>query len=160
MRFDKKINKFVEDNRLVNSGILVINNSKEISSMLLLKRKGHKHWEIPGGKVELEDRINRSKYTTLKNAALREVKEEINTNFKNLLEDTKPFFIDFTSPDNKKRRSYNFISLYNKDFKKIEKGFSDWKYIPVNKLNKFNLAPNVKILFNFIQKGKLNKFLN
>jgi len=157
MKYDLNLKKFVENGRIVNAGILIIKFNKDVMSILLLKRKDHKHWEVPGGKVKLLDRINNSKYTTLENTALREVKEEIGINFKNKLEPIKPFFIDFKSPDNKKRRSYHFISIYDKLPKHTEDIFSDCKFIPVDKLNKYKLAPNVVILSEMIVDGTLNK---
>jgi 8-oxo-dGTP pyrophosphatase MutT (NUDIX family) len=125
MKYNLNLKKFMEDGRIVNSGILIVRFDKEDISILLLKRKDHKHWEIPGGKVELFDRINNFKYTILKNTAIREIKEEIGIDFTNKLENIKPFFIDFTSPDNKKRRSYNFISFYDSLPKQIENNFSE-----------------------------------
>jgi len=157
MKYNKSINKFIEEDRPVNSGVIIINNKLTEISILLLKRKDHKHWELPGGKVELKDKINNSKITTLKNAAIRETKEETNINFKNKLEKIKPFFIDFYSPDKKKRRSYNFIGLSNK-YPVIEHGFSDWEYIPLSKLYKYKHAPNVLILNKMIKSGLFKKF--
>jgi 8-oxo-dGTP pyrophosphatase MutT (NUDIX family) len=159
MKFDKSLNKFIEEGNMVNSGILIIKKSNNLTSILLLKRKEHKHWELPGGKVELKDKSNNSKYSILKNAALREVKEEINIDFKNKLLDFKPFCIDFKSPDGKKRRSYTFISLYNKLPKYFENNFIDCKYILINNLKKCKLAPNVIILDKLISKGFLDKYI-
>ena len=156
MKFDKKINKFFENYRVVNSGIIIINYKKSEPSILLLERKDHKHWELPGGKVDLKDKINGSKIDTLRNAALREVKEETGIYLKNKLSDMKPFYIDFISPEGKKRRSYNFIAFSNK-YPVLEKGFSDWEYVPLSDLKKYKLAPNVIILEKRIKRGLFNK---
>ena len=156
MRYNKIKSKFYENNRVVNSGIIIVNHKKSEPSILLLERKDHKHWEIPGGKVELKDKINKSKFDTLKDAALREVKEETGIYLKNKLSDMKPFYIDFISPEGKKRRSYNFIAFSNK-YPVLEKGFSDWEYIPISNLKKYKLAPNVIILEKLIKKGLFNK---
>jgi len=157
MKYNKIKCKFFEDDRVVNSGIIIINNKKSEPAILLLERKDHKHWELPGGKVEFKDKINGSKIDTLKNAALREVKEETGIYLKNKLSDMKPFYIDFISPEGKKRRSYNFIAFSNK-YPVLEKGFSDWEYIPLSNLKKYKLAPNVIILDKRIKKGLFNKF--
>ncbi len=156
MKYNTVKCKFVENKRVVNSGIIIINKQNEKSSILLLKRKDHKHWELPGGKVDLRDKLNHSKFDTLKNAAIRETKEETNINCKNKLSNLKPFFIDFISSEGKKRRSYNFVAFSNK-VPKLEKGFSDWKYIQLSAFSKYKLAPNVIILDDMIKKGLLDK---
>lgn len=139
MKYDKQQDKFIEENRVVNSGIIIFNKDK----ILLIKRKDKKHWELPGGKIKLID-SGKTKKETLKNAAIREVFEEVNLKPKIL--NYSPFYIDFTTPDNVKRRSYNFIAESSKIGKIKEKNiFSDIKYISVIDLdtNKYNLAPNV-----------------
>ncbi|GEM_PF-2163860 len=157
MRFDKSINKFIEDKRIVNSGVIVLNKSEDNElSMLLLKRKDYLHWELPGGKVELKDKKNNSKINTLKCAAIREAREEIGINFRNKLERIKPFYIDFISPGNKRRRSYNFIAFSSR-YPVLENSFSDWKYVPISEFKKYKLAPNVIKLEKLIKIGLFNK---
>jgi len=159
MKYNKLKCKFFEDDRVVNSGILILNNKNSELSILLLKRKDYKDWEIPGGKVELKDKINKNKIDTLRNAALREVKEETCINLKGKIENIKPFYIDFTSPEGKKRRLYNFIAFSSK-YPVLEKGFCDWEYILLSQLKKYKLAPNVIILVEMIKKGLFNKLVN
>lgn len=140
MKYNKLQDKYFEEKRVVNSGIIIINKDK----ILLVERKDKKHWELPGGKVKFID-AGKTKKETLRNAAIREVKEEVNLKPKIL--HYSPFYIDFVTPDKVKRRSYNFIAQSSKVPKINEKHiFSNVKYVAVSKLEKYNLAPNVKTL--------------
>jgi len=140
MKYNKLQEKYFEEERVVNSGIIIINKDK----ILLVERRDKKHWELPGGKVKLID-AGKTKKETLKNAAIREVFEEVNLKPKIL--HYSPFYIDFETPDKVERRSYNFIANSTKDPKITEKHmFSNAKYIAVSDLPKYNLAPNVKTL--------------
>jgi len=140
MKYSKLQDKFFEDGRVVNSGVIIFNKGK----ILLVERIDKKHWEIPGGKVKIIDK-GKTKKETLKNAAIREVLEEVNIKPKIL--HYSPFYIEFTTPDKVKRRSYNFIGLSSKSPKITEKEvFSKAKYIAVKDLEKYNIAPNVKTL--------------
>lgn len=141
MKYNKIEEKYFEAGRVVNSGIIIFNKNK----ILLVERKDKKHWELPGGKVKLLD-AGKTKKETLRNTAIREVKEEVNLKPK-ILDNYSPFYIDFVTPDKVKRRSYNFIGLSTKEPKISEKHiFSNAKYIVVKDLEKYNLAPNVKTL--------------
>jgi len=141
MKYNKLEEKYFEDSRVVNSGIIIINKDK----ILLVERKDKKHWEIPGGKVKFLD-AGKTKKDTLRNTAVREVFEEVNLKPK-ILEKYSPFYIDFETPDKVKRRSYNFIGESTKEPKITEnKIFSNAKYIAVKDLEKYKLAPNVKTL--------------
>jgi len=138
MKYNKSEEKYFEDGRVVNSGLIIFNKNK----ILLVERKDKKHWELPGGKVKLID-AGKTKKEILRNAAIREVKEEVNLKPK-ILERYSPFYIDFETPDKVKRRSYNFISISTKEPKITEKKiFSNAKYIAVKDLEKYKLAPNV-----------------
>ncbi|HRS42785.1 MAG TPA: NUDIX hydrolase [Candidatus Diapherotrites archaeon] len=140
MKYNKLLDKYLEDERVVNSGIIIFNKDK----ILLIERKDKKHWELPGGKIKLLD-AGKTKNVTLKNAALREVFEEVNIKPKILK--YPPFYIDFETPDKIKRRSYNFIGESTKQPRITEKHvFSKAKYVAVKDLEEYNLAPNVKTL--------------
>lgn len=140
MKYDKLKEKYFEDGRVVNSGIIIFNKDK----ILLVERKDKKHWELPGGKVKFLDQ-SKTKKETLRNAAIREVFEEVNIKPKIL--HYSAFYIDFETPDKIKRRSYNFIGESTKPAKITEKTmFSNAKYIAVKDLEKYKLAPNVKTL--------------
>ncbi|MFA5745516.1 MAG: NUDIX hydrolase [archaeon] len=148
MIYNKTEKKYFEDGRVVNSGIIIINKNK----ILLVERKDKKHWELPGGKVKFTDK-GKTKKETLRNAAIREVKEEVNLKPK-ILDKYSPFYIDFVTPDKVKRRSYNFIANLTKEPKIKEKHmFSGAKYIAVSELSKYNLAPNVKTLQEMFNTG-------
>jgi len=137
MKYNKLQEKYFEDERVVNSGIIIFNKDK----ILLVERKDKKHLELPGGKVKLLD-SGKTKKETLRNAAIREVFEEVH--IKPEILNYSPFYIDFETPDKIKRRSYNFIAISNKEPKITEKHiFSTAKYIAVKDLEKYNLAPNV-----------------
>jgi len=141
MKYNKLQEKYFEDSRVVNSGIIIFNKDK----ILLVERKDKKHWELPGGKVKFLDQ-GKTKKETLRNASKREVFEEVNLKPK-ILEKYSPFYIDFETPDKVKRRSYNFIGESTKEPKISEnKIFSNAKYIAIKDLEKYNLAPNVKTL--------------
>ena len=148
IKYNKEKNKFFEEKRVVNSGIIIFNKDK----ILLIKRKDKKHWELPGGKVKLIDQ-GKTKKDTLKNAAIREVFEEVGLKPR-IITRYSPFYIDFTTPDNVKRRSYNFIAESSKIGEIKEKNlFSDIKYFSVLDLDKgkYRLAPNVITLKELIK---------
>jgi ADP-ribose pyrophosphatase YjhB (NUDIX family) len=109
MKYNKLQEKYFEDERVVNSGIIIFNKDK----ILLVERKDKKHWELPGGKVKLIDQ-GKTKKETLKKAAIREVFEEVNLKPK-VLDNHSAFYIDFETPDKIKRRSYNLLQYQVKN---------------------------------------------
>ena len=138
--------------RLVLSGCLIINNNKEI---LLLFREKHKHYETPGGKVSLEECSNPENpaISDLAKTAERETYEELGDNIK--LQKLKYFGkVEFTIPDGR-------LAVANKFITKIISGepqlkepelFSKFDYLPINKLEKYKISPDLKLLLPKLKK--------
>ena len=126
-----------KQNRLILSGCLVINNNKEV---LLLYRKDHKHYETPGGKVNLEEFSNHDEPTLkdLAKAAERELYEELGRNIK--VEKLIYFDnVEFEIPDGR-------LAIANKFVTKIISGkpvinepdiFERLDYLPIAYLEKY-----------------------
>ena len=154
---------FYNKERILLSGCLVINNKKEI---LLLYRTKHKHYETPGGKVDLEEcsnKINPSKNDLAKTAE-RELYEELGKNIK--IEKLKYFCkIKFTIPDGRKAVAYKFITkiVSGKPILNEPDIFSRFDYLPIENLEKYPISPDLKLILlklkEFSKKIKLrNKF--
>ena len=131
------------DVRIELSGCIVINEKKEI---LVLFRKKHGHYELPGGKVELNE--------TIEQAALRECKEETGVN----LELIKYIGYEEFEIEEKKFRSHNFLA----EIKENEKPsvtephiFESIMWLNTNEYMKYNCASNVRSLCNKINKGEI-----
>ena len=134
------------DGKLILSGCLVINNKKEI---LLLFKKDHKHYENPGGKVNLEECSNPENPTVedLEKTAERELYEELgkDINVKKLKYFGK---IEFKIPDGRLAIANKFMTeiISGKPILNEPKIFSKFGYIPVNKLEDFPISPDLKLL--------------
>ncbi|MCK9626947.1 MAG: NUDIX hydrolase [Bacteroidales bacterium] len=129
--------------RIELSGCIVINKKKEI---LVLFRKKYGHYELPGGKVELNE--------TIEQAALRECKEETGVN----LELIKYIGYEEFEIEEKKFRSHNFLA----EIKENEKPsvtephiFESIMWLNTNEYMKYNCASNVRSLCNKINKGEI-----
>ena len=126
--------------RINLSGGMIFNDSGEV--LLLLKRKHH-HWELPGGKVERNESI--------KEAALREIKEEVGLNVF-----LKGFLgVFYFSMKGKQYASHTFLfKMKGKARLNEPQEFNGLAFAdPFNPLLN-NLAPNVKKIFKEINKGK------
>jgi len=130
----KKLKKF--DNELAG-GIVFYKNE----GIILLLKKEHNHWEIPGGKV------NNNK-ENIKAAALREIEEEIGAKVKI---EKYVGFVDFEIK-NKCYRSHVFICKANKKPKLNEpEKFYAVGIFPLEKVEKLDLAPNVKAILKLLR---------
>lgn len=114
------------------AGCAIIKNEK----ILLLWKINQEHYELPGGKVETKE--------TLKEAAKREVKEEIGIDT-----DIKEYLGKYTFKIQDKKlisHIYEAKIKENQEPKIKEKEtFNKLKWIPINKHKNYKLAPNVKL---------------
>ncbi|MBS3168656.1 NUDIX hydrolase [Candidatus Woesearchaeota archaeon] len=142
----------VKDGRLILSGCLVFNDKNEI---LLLYKKNHKHYETPGGKVNLDECSNPDDPTIedLKKAASRELFEELGNNIE--VEDLEYFTkVEFTIPDGRKAIAHKFITKIISGEPKVNEPeiFSKFDYLSINKLDQYSISPDLKLLINLLKK--------
>lgn len=132
--------------KLILSGCLIINDKKEV---LLLFKKGHKHYETPGGKVNLGECINPKNPTTgdLAKTAERELYEELGKDIK--VTKLKYFGkVEFTIPDGRLATAHKFITniLSGKPRLNEPETFTKFDYLPINKLENYSISPDLKLL--------------
>ena len=118
---------------IIASGPVIVENNK----VLLNKHGDDVFWKFCGGRVE-EDEVN------LKNAARREVKEEMGIEIE-ILDDIPYFFYT------EKEISGNQVSVVLTHFLAKRVGqvvpgedIREWRWIDINDLDKEKLAPNIK----------------
>lgn len=143
--------QIINQGNLILSGCLVINNNHEI---LLLYKTKHKHYETPGGKVELEECSNPENPTIedLAKAAERELFEELGNKIK--IEKLKYFDkVEFTIPDGRKAIAHKFTTTILKSMPIIAEPnvFSKLDYLPLSSLQNYPISPDLKL---FIDKLK------
>lgn len=125
------------------SGCVIIKEEK----ILLLWKKKHNHYELPGGKVEDKESIEA--------AALRETKEETGCDV--ILKKYvgyKEFIIK-----EKNYRSHNFIAeIKEGQFPVVAEPevFDHILWMPMYDYKKYSVAPNVKSLLDDFLSGKIN----
>lgn len=123
---------------IIASGPVIVENNK----VLLNKHGDDNFWKFCGGRVE-EDEVN------LKDAAQREVKEEMGIEIEVLNND--PYFF-YT--EKKIEESLNSVILAHFLSKRIGeitpgKDIKEWRWIDINDLDKENLAPNIKPVLKY-----------
>ena len=131
-----------EKKKIQLSGCVIINDGK----ILLLLKKKHNHYELPGGKSEEGE--------TTEETALRETKEEIGCDVKLIK------YIGYRefNINNKEYRSHNFLA-------EIQEGqeprvaepevFGEIFWMPIADYKKYVVALNVKSLCEDFSDGKL-----
>jgi len=134
--------------RLLLSGCLILNDNNEV---LLLYKKQHKHYETPGGKVEIGELSDPKNPTIaeLAKTAKRELYEEIGANVK--IKELEYFGkVEFTIPDGR-------LAIANKFLTKIISGtpiinepeiFERFDYLPIQRLEEYPISPDLKLLVN------------
>ncbi len=117
---------------IIASGPVIVENNK----VLLNKHGEDNFWKFCGGRVE-EEEFN------LKNAAQREVKEEMGIEIKILNND--PYFFYAEKEINNKQTSVVLAHFLAKRIGEIIPGedIREWRWIDINDLNKEDLAPNI-----------------
>ena len=129
--------------RIELSGCIIVNDKKEI---LVLFRKNHGHYELPGGKVESGE--------TIEQAALRECKEETGVD----LELIRYICYEDFEIEGKKFRSHNFLAKIKgngKPYVTEPHIFESVMWLNTKKYEKYNCATNVRSLCNKINKGEI-----
>ncbi len=119
----------------VISGCAIIEREK----ILLLKRKDHKHYELPGGTVESGE--------SFKETAIRETKEEIGC-----LPIIDEYWgkVEFKHQDEVYKSHIFLAHLPTEATPKIieKEKFSEMRWVPVNNPDNIILAPNVKLFLD------------
>lgn len=132
--------------RLILSGAIITNSEKQI---LLLLKKTHNHYELPGGKVNLEECKDSANPTLeeLSQNAEREAYEELGDD---IVLDNLIYFakIEFMIPDGRQGLGYNFTTRIISGKPRINEpdNFSDLKYFDIDELDNLNIAPNLRLL--------------
>ena len=117
---------------IIASGPVIVENNK----VLLNKHGEDNFWKFCGGRVE-EEEFN------LKNAAQREVKEEMGIEIEILNND--PYFFYAEKEINNKQTSVVLAHFLAKRIGEIIPGedIREWRWIDINNLDKEDLAPNI-----------------
>jgi len=117
---------------IIASGPVIVENNK----VLLNKHGEDNFWKFCGGRVE-EEEFN------LKNAAQREVKEEMGIEIEILNND--PYFFYTEKEINNKQTSVVLAHFLAKRIGEIIPGedIREWRWIDINNLDKEDLAPNI-----------------
>jgi len=117
---------------IIASGTVIIENNK----VLLNKHGDDDFWKFCGGRVE-DDESN------LKDAAIREVKEEMGIEIEIL--DEEPYFYYVEKDIEEKRVSVILAHFLAKRIGEINPGsdIREWQWLDIDDLNKENIAPNV-----------------
>jgi len=118
---------------IIASGPVIVENNK----VLLNKHGDDNFWKFCGGRVE-EDEIN------LKDAAQREVKEEMGIEIEVLNND--PYFFYTEKKIGESLNSVILAHFLSKRIGEIIPGedIKEWRWIDVQDLDKEDLAPNIK----------------
>ena len=126
---------------------MLINEKKEI--LLLFKTKGG-YYETPGGKVE---GTKNPTIEEMKNAALRETKEEIGEDIK--VGDLEIFSqMEFTIPDGREAKLTKFLatSFLGKPKLMEPEIFDHLKWIPIKNIEEYLISPDLKKLTQKMKK--------
>lgn len=118
---------------IIASGPVIVENNQ----VLLNKHGEDEFWKFCGGRVE-EDEIN------LKEAAIREVKEEMGLDVEILNND--PYFVYTEKEKDGLKVSVILAHFLVKRIGEITPGddIREWRWINMYDLDKENLAPNIK----------------
>ena len=114
---------------MILSGCLIFNKGK----ILLLRRKDHGHLETPGGKVKEGE--------TLKEAALRELKEEIGKVKVSNIEYLGS--VNFLIPTGEEGTAHKFVMKYISGEIELEDKFSGYEW--VDDFEREDLSPDLKL---------------
>ncbi len=125
-------------NIIIASGPVIIEDGR----VLLNKHGEDNFWKFCGGRVE-EGEYN------LKQAAIREVKEEMGINIEVLNND--PYFFYTEKEKEGKKVSVVLVHFLAKKVGKINPGqdIREWAWIDIKDLDKENLAPNIKPVLKY-----------
>jgi 8-oxo-dGTP pyrophosphatase MutT (NUDIX family) len=118
---------------IIASGPVIVENNQ----VLLNKHGEDKFWKFCGGRIEENE-------TNLKEAAMREVKEEMGLNVEILNND--PYFFYTEKEKDGVKVSVILAHFLAKRIGEINPGedIGEWRWININDLDKENLAPNIK----------------
>jgi len=125
-------------NIIIASGPVIVENEK----VLLNKHGDDEFWKFCGGKIEEVE-------TSIKEAAIREVKEEMGIGVEIL--DNEPYFFYTEKDKDGKKISVILVHFLAKRVGEISQGedIKEWRWIDLNYLDKENLAPNIKPVLKY-----------
>lgn len=119
------------------AGNLVVEDGK----ILLLYRKDHDHWEVPGGKVEDDESATE--------AAVREAEEEIGVS----VELRKPFYSGEFQHDDEMFLWHGYVAEIVEGRPEIqEEGFEKLEWFDPRELDDLELAPNIEMILPALRK--------
>ena len=123
---------------IIASGPVIVENNQ----VLLNKHGEDEFWKFCGGQIEEDE-------TSLKEAAIREVKEEMGLDVEILNND--PYFVYTEKEKNGVRISVILAHFLAKRIGEITPGedIREWRWIDINNLDKENLAPNIKPVLKY-----------
>ncbi|MFZ4632148.1 MAG: NUDIX hydrolase [Patescibacteria group bacterium] len=123
---------------IIASGPVIVENNK----VLLNKHGDDEFWKFCGGRIEEDE-------TNLKDAAMREVKEEMGISIEIL--NTEPYFFYTEKEINGAQTSIILAHFLAKRIGEVMLGndIKEWRWIDINDLDKENLAPNIKPVLKY-----------
>ena len=140
------------EGRLIMAGCLIINDKNEI---LLLFRSDHKFYETPGGKIRQEEVSDPNSPTIpeIIKSAQRELYEELGDN----IEIKKPEYfgkVKLTIPDGRPAIEHKVVVKILSGTPRIneQEQFSRLDWLPIDKLEKYPLSPDLRLLASKIKK--------
>lgn len=119
------------------AGSLIVENGK----ILLLYRKGEKHWEVPGGKVEEDESPTE--------AAIREAEEEIGVE----ISLQKPFYTGEFQHNGEMFMWNGYVAeIENGEPEVQEDKFDRVEWFEGQELDEIKLAPNLEMILPALRK--------
>jgi len=123
---------------IIASGPVIVENNR----VLLNKHGDDEFWKFCGGRVEEGE-------TNLKEAAIREVKEEMGLDIEIL--NNNPYFFYTEKEKEGENLSVNLVHFLAKRIGEVVPGkdIKEWRWIDIQDLDKEDLAPNIKPVLKY-----------
>ncbi len=136
----------VIEGKIILSGCLVVNERREI---LLLYKKDHRHYEAPGGKVDLAECSNpdHPSIDDLARTAERELHEELGDAIR--VERLEYFGnVSFRIPDGRYAVAHKFLTRITAGTPILAEPdiFLKFDYLPINRLGDYPISPDLRVL--------------
>jgi len=123
---------------IIASGPVIVENNR----VLLNKHGDDEFWKFCGGRVEEDE-------TNLKEAAIREVKEEMGLDIEIL--NNNPYFFYTEKEKEGENLSVILVHFLAKRIGEVVPGkdIKEWRWIDIQDLDKEDLAPNIKPVLKY-----------